>query len=114
MLEDANWNVSVRKAQPLQQESPRDPNTHLIRAPCLQAVSNVLLDQGKAFTGRFVNVLALLNLLEDPLYSFRSQHPFFEVRTSAMRLPEGTITAYCSQNTVRYREVFPQKLYIQA
>ena len=43
MLKDPNRNISVGKAQPFQQESPRDANTHLIRPPRLQAVSNVLL-----------------------------------------------------------------------
>ena len=70
MLKDPNRNVSIGKAQPLQQESSCYPNTHLIRSPRLQTVSSVLLDQGKALTGRFVNVSALLNFLEYPLHSF--------------------------------------------
>ena len=67
MLKDPNGNISVGKAQPLKKEPPCDANTHLIRAPCLQTVSNVLLDQGKALTSRFVDVLALLNFFKYPL-----------------------------------------------
>ena len=78
MLKDPNRNISVGKAQPFQQKSPRNANTHLIRSPRLQAVSNVLLHQGKPLTGRFIDVLALLNLLEYPLQRFLSQHLLFE------------------------------------
>ena len=43
MLKDPNRNISVGKAQPFQQKPPRDADTHFIRSPRLQAVSNVLL-----------------------------------------------------------------------
>lgn len=67
MLKNTNRNVSVGKAEPLQQKSPCYANAHLIRAPCLQSISGVLLDQGEALTGRFVDVLTLSNLFEYPL-----------------------------------------------
>lgn len=66
MFQDPNRDVSIGKTQPLQQKTPCDANAHLVRAPGLKTVSNVLLDQSKALTGRFVNVLALLNLLKYP------------------------------------------------
>ena len=78
ILKDPDGHISVSKAQPFQQKSPRDADTHLIRSPRLQAVSNVLLHQGKPLTGRFIDVLALLNLLEYPLHCFQGQHLVFE------------------------------------
>ena len=74
ILKDPNGHIAVGKAQPFQQKSPRDADTHLIGSPRLQAVSNVLLHQGKPLTGRFIDVLALLNLLEYPLHCFHGQH----------------------------------------
>ena len=89
MLQDPNRDVSVGKAQPLQQESPCHANAHLVRAPGLKTVSSVLLDQGKALTGRFVKVLPLLNLLEYP-YS------------------QSRISTACSRQEVRLMALVPR------
>ena len=91
MLKDPNRNISVRKAQPFQQKSSRDADTHLIRSPRLQAVSNVLLHQGKPLTGRFIDVLALLNLLEYPLRYFQGQHLLFEETIVRYETAQGSV-----------------------
>jgi hypothetical protein len=56
----------MREAKPLEKETSRRTDTHLIRTPSLQAIFRKFFNIGKALRGGFVKVLALFNLLKEP------------------------------------------------
>jgi hypothetical protein len=72
MFQQAHRHIAMREAKPLEQETARRTNTHLVGTPSLQTVLGKLFNIRQAFRGRLVKVLALFNFLKEPGFDERA------------------------------------------